>query len=184
MKKSILTLVSAIFAISCLFLTSCGLTNDLKVNIKIVNTTDVDLNIAGLDLYIMDTDMATETLDSISPSSTKEKTITSEETTIPKKSESSTPSITIKETLKGLNGDYYYYYGPKYYVKINCSYQTSSGTETYPYIGILNGSIISIEQGLYGQYFNTSECYVLNEDNLVLNFVKTDDGKYVLCVVQ
>lgn len=183
MKKSILSLVSAIFAISCLFFTSCELTNDLKVNIKIVNTTDVDLNIASLDLYIRDTNMATETLEPISPSSTKEKTITSEETTIPKKSESSTPSITIKETLRGLNGDYYYNYGPNYYIKINCSYQTSSGIETYPYIGLLNGSIVSIEKG-YGQYYNTSECYVLNEDNLVLNFVKTDDGKYVLCVVE
>lgn len=164
MKKSILSLVSAIFAISCLFLTSCG---KEVISIEIVNTTDVDLNIESVDLCgdVYTTPIGVGSYcwyngaGGYSDNFKKNTTI------------SSNSSSTITVDFSSINN-----YDV---IKLNCSYQTSLGTTAYPYIGILDGEKVTIHTN-----YKTTEGLLPASGSNILNFVKTASGDYVLCVVK
>ncbi len=167
MKKSILGFVATIFAISCLFFTSCG---RQEVSIEIVNKTNVDLNVESVDIYEDTWDgYTTEIVNdsgwyhSVSASHTDN---IKEGTTI-----SSNSSATITVDFNS-TADYNF-------IKLNCSYQTTSGTTAYPYIGILNGDEVTT----YTDY-KTTDGMLFASSSPILNFVKTDDDNYVLCLVK
>lgn len=190
------SLVSAIFAISCLFFTSCEPEEKEKmiektISIKIVNTTDVDLNIESVDLYNGNGGANTSIYNDFSyyiggsswslTGKSNIGTATIENGIIQKASTSSSTS----ETLTGTVSFYEGYYTGYYFIKLNCSYQTSLGTTAYPYIGTLDGENVETyykNNSETEKYKTTNAC--LRDGNTILNFVKTTSGDYVLCVVE
>ncbi len=165
MKKSILSLVSAIFAISCLFLTSCG---KEVISIEIVNTTDVDLNIKSVNLC---GDVYTAPIGEVSGycwynGSGGYSDNFKKSTTI---SSNSSSTITVD----------FFFISNYDVIKLNCSYQTYLGTTAYPYIGILDGEKVTVHTN-----YKTTEGLLPASGSNILNFVKTSSGDYVLCIVK
>lgn len=174
MKKSILGLVSVIFAISCLFLTSCG---KEVISIEIVNTTYVDLNIESVDLC---GDVYTMPIGEVNGycwynGSGGYSDNFKNNTTI-----SSNSSSTITVDFSSINN-----YDV---IKLNCSYQTSLGTTAYPYIGTLDGENVKTyyrNNSETEKYKTTNACLnISGNGNTILNFVRTASGDYVLCIVK
>lgn len=180
MKKSMLVFITTIFAISCLSFTSCQTDEELeKFSFEIVNASDVDLNIKSVDVYTHSSVPNSISVDSWYSTSGSDRLNSIEpEITIQKKSISKTSSekITVDVKAYAIN-----------YIKLNCSYQTSSGTTAYPYIGILNGEDVTTYDSnitsVTGKYKTTDAMFAAS-GSPILNFVKTTDGDYVLCLVE
>lgn len=181
MKKSMLVFITTIFAISCLSFTSCQTDEELeKFSIKIINASDVDLNIKSVDVYtVSPSQWITISSGSWYSTSGANRTDSIEnETSIQKKLTSETSSETITVDLKAYTINY---------IKLNCSYQTSAGTTAYPYIGILNGEDVTTYDSnitsVTGKYKTTDAMFAAS-GSPILNFVKTTAGDYVLCLVK
>lgn len=184
MKKLILNFATVLFVLSCFFLTSCEpeVEKVEKVektfSFEILNVADVDLKINSIVFYKSNISPLQDWENHIgSPSSQNTVQINKE---IQKKSVTQTPaSLKIDETI-----EYDANYTPPDCIKINCSYLTSNGTTAYPYVGTLkNGKDVSIENE-YGSMYKTTDVYLVYEEGITLNFVKTTDGDYVLCLVK
>ncbi len=185
MKKLILNFATVLFVLSCFFLTSCEpeVEKVEKVektfSFEILNAADVDLKINSIVFY----------KSNISPLQDWENYIGTDirqnivqiNKEIQKKSLTQNPaSLKIDETI-----EYDTYNTPsEWCIKINCSYLTSNGTTAYPYVGTLNGEKVSIETTYSEKKYKTTDLYLAYEEGITLNFVKTTEGDYVLCIVK
>lgn len=70
---------------------------------------------------------------------------------------------------------------------INCHYTTPTGTTAYPYVGDIDGETVTQKQrykdGAY-EKLKTNTAYFGYKSGLMLNFVKTTSGDYVLAIVK
>lgn len=180
MKKIILNFAVVLFVLSCFFITSCKKEPEKlskTFSFEIVNAANINLKINSIDFYNLSWDFSgwRSTYDSILNTVKIDKEIQ-------KKSLTSTPeSLKIDSMIEYDNS-----YEEPNCIKINCSYLTSEGTTAYPYVGTLDGKNVSIElRNTYNNtYYKTTDVYFYYKEGVTLNFVKTTDGDYVLCIVK
>lgn len=177
MKKIILNFAAVLFVLSCFFITSCkkGLSST-TFSFEIVNAADINLKINSIEFG--HTPWSWFGWSRASNYWTPH-TVNKE---IQKKSLTPTPSsLIINETIEY---EYTNNESNPNCIKINCSYLTNSGTTAFPYAGTLDGEKVSIEMDDMKNKCKTTDLYFYYEEGIILNFVKTTDDDYVLCIVE
>lgn len=182
MKKLILNFATVLFVLSCFFLTSCEQEPTVEkeektFSFEILNAADVDLKINSIVFYRPKDYYNSEAWYNIDGHIQNTVQINKE---IQKKSVTQTlASLKIDETI-----EYDYGTTTPNHIKINCSYLTSNGTTAYPYVGTLNGENVNIKENSTKEKYKTTDLYLAYEEGITLNFVKTTEGDYVLCIVK
>lgn len=173
MKKIILNFAAVLFVLSCFFITSCK--KELEklsktFSFEIVNAADVNLKINSIEFY--HESMGIYNYYQLCDNESNIIDTVKIDKEIQKRSPTLTPeSLKINSTIEYVNDE------PNY-IKINCSYQATSGATPYPYVGTLDGEKVS------KMNYKTKDAYFYYKEGVTLNFVKTTNDDYVLCIVK
>lgn len=187
MKKSLL-FVLAIFAITFSFM-GCDNGNDNSsysssssysdytkdYSITITNATDVNLVVTSVVFF--GSTSSSDVLGDWNHTSLSEGTVENINKTISSSSSATTISVDDFEYSATSSSKY-----PNI-IRINCYYATDSNTTAYPYVGSISGESVS-KYTYLSSYYKTNEASLGYKEGIILNFVKTTSGDYVLAVAK
>lgn len=147
-------------------------------SITITNATDVNLVVTSVVFF--DSSSSSDDLGDWNYGSLSRGTVENINKTISSSSSATTISVDDFEYSATSSSNYPDRIG------INCYYTTDSNTTAYPYVGSITSKAVSkyTKSSYSTVYYKTNEAYLGYKEGIMLNFVKTTSGDYVLAVVK